>query len=158
MLKNAKLDGFFTNHSLRRSSTTRLFQAGVDKKIIKDFMGHRSDALDKYEVTSEEQRQNISKIIAGELPSKIANVALKPVEKPQEAQLEVIIKNSQSPQKVPMACVCKKEIMNCADRFESNRFDKGYNVYKAWHEDQDKVGNRIFRLNVVEHGQHLKPH
>ena len=45
LLKNAKLDGFFTNHSLRRSSATRLFQAGVDKKIIREITGHKSDAL-----------------------------------------------------------------------------------------------------------------
>ena len=45
LLKNAKLDVFFTNHSLRRSSATRLFQAGVDKKIIREITGHKSDAL-----------------------------------------------------------------------------------------------------------------
>ena len=30
MLKSAELDGFFTNHSLRCTGTSRLFQAGVD--------------------------------------------------------------------------------------------------------------------------------
>ena len=48
LLKSAKLDGYFTNHSLRRSGTMRLFQAGVDRKIIKEYTGHQSDALDKY--------------------------------------------------------------------------------------------------------------
>ena len=51
MLKNANLDGFFTNHSLHRSGTTRLFHAGIDKKIIREFTGHRSDAIDQYQVT-----------------------------------------------------------------------------------------------------------
>ena len=51
MLKNSKLDGYFTNHSLRRASTTHLFQAGVDRKLIKEFTGHVSDAIDKYQVT-----------------------------------------------------------------------------------------------------------
>ena len=36
MLGRANIDGYFTNHSLRRTSGTRLFQAGVDCKIIKE--------------------------------------------------------------------------------------------------------------------------
>ena len=66
MLKDAKLDGYFTNHSLRRSGTTRLFQAGVDRKVIKEFTGHSSDAVDSYQITSEGQRREISSILAGE--------------------------------------------------------------------------------------------
>ena len=62
MVKSVRLDGFFTNHSLRRSGTTRLFQAGVDRKIIKEFTGHSSDAVDNYQVTSEEQRHELSSI------------------------------------------------------------------------------------------------
>ena len=45
LLKEAKLDGFFTNHSLRRTGSTRLFQAGVDRKIVKEYTGHMSDAV-----------------------------------------------------------------------------------------------------------------
>ena len=40
LLKSVKLDGFFTKHSPRRSGTNRLFQGGVDKKLIKEFAGH----------------------------------------------------------------------------------------------------------------------
>ena len=65
MLANAKLDGYFTNHSLRHSGTTRLFNEGVDRKIIKEFTGHRSDAVDTYQITSDQQRENLSKIIGG---------------------------------------------------------------------------------------------
>ena len=65
MLKSAKLDGFFTNHSLRRTSTTRLFQAGVDRKLIKEFTGYCSDAVDQYQITSDTQRENMSKSIDG---------------------------------------------------------------------------------------------
>ena len=56
---------FFTNHSLRRSSATRLFQAVVDKKIIREITGHKSDTLDKYAVTSDAQKTEISRILAG---------------------------------------------------------------------------------------------
>ena len=64
--KRGNLEGFFTNHSLRRSRTTRLFQAGVDRKLIKEFMGHRSDAVDAYQVTLDTQRQMLSEVIAGD--------------------------------------------------------------------------------------------
>ena len=65
LLKNAKLDGFFTNHSLRRSGSTRLFTNGIDRKLVKEFTGHRSDAVDQYQITSDEQRQEMSEIIGG---------------------------------------------------------------------------------------------
>ena len=46
LTKNAKIEGFFTNHSLRQNGANRLFQAGVDCKLVKEFMGHSSDAID----------------------------------------------------------------------------------------------------------------
>ena len=63
LMEQAKIEGFFTNHSLRRSGGTRLFLAGVDRKIVKEVTGHLSDAVDKYQVTSEDQQKNLSKII-----------------------------------------------------------------------------------------------
>ena len=66
LLKDAKLDGYFTNHSLCRSSTTRLFQAGVDRKLVKDFTGHTSDVVDKYQITSDYQCQKMSVVQSGE--------------------------------------------------------------------------------------------
>ena len=65
LLKIAKLEGFFTNHSLRHSGTTRLFQQGVNKKLVKEFMGHVSDAVDQYQVTSDKQHEEMSNIIQG---------------------------------------------------------------------------------------------
>ena len=76
MLKDAKLDGYFTNHSLRSSGTTRLFQAGVDKKLIKEFTGHSSDAGDNDQVTSDQQRCEISAIIAGNITDQTNSVTI----------------------------------------------------------------------------------
>ena len=56
------MDGFLTNHSLRRTSTSRLFQAGIDRKLVKEYSGYRSD---QYQFTSEEQKETISKVLAG---------------------------------------------------------------------------------------------
>ena len=64
MLSSAEIDGYFTNHSLRRSGCTRLFQAGIDRKIVKEISGHRSDAVDKYQITSDIQKQQVSNVIS----------------------------------------------------------------------------------------------
>jgi hypothetical protein len=47
-----------TNHSLRATGATRLFQSKVPEKIVQKTTGHRSlEALRKYEHTSSEQHQ-----------------------------------------------------------------------------------------------------
>ena len=99
LLKDSKLDGFFTNHSLRRTSTTRLFRKGVDRKLIKEFTGHTSDAIDQYQITSDEQRKDMSRIISGEHGQNTGkNVESKP------SQLEVKVKNTSSG--LNMECTC----------------------------------------------------
>ena len=42
------LTGRFTNHSLRVSAVTRLYQCGHDEQMIKLFMGHKSDSVQYY--------------------------------------------------------------------------------------------------------------
>lgn len=44
VFEEADIGGHFTNHSLRRTKVTRLFQAGIDKESVKTQTGHRSDA------------------------------------------------------------------------------------------------------------------
>ena len=65
LMKEADIQGYFTNHSARRTGGTRLFQAGVDRKLVKEATGHTSDAVDKYQITSDQQRREMSKILAG---------------------------------------------------------------------------------------------
>ena len=64
MLGEANIEGYFMNHSLRRTWCTRLFQAGIDRKIVKEVSGQTSDAIDKYQLTSETQKVNVSKVLA----------------------------------------------------------------------------------------------
>ena len=42
ILKQAGVSGFFTNHSLRATSVTRLFDAGLDEQLIMARTGHSS--------------------------------------------------------------------------------------------------------------------
>ena len=65
IMEKGDILGFFTNHSLRRSAGTRLFRAGVDRKLVKEVTGHKSDAVDNYQITGHDQRKVISKIVQG---------------------------------------------------------------------------------------------
>ena len=49
-----------TNHSLRATGASALFNAGV---LIRDVMGHRSSALHLYERPTIEQKQSVSKVL-----------------------------------------------------------------------------------------------
>lgn len=54
-----------TNHSLRATGATELYDAGVPEKIIKECTGHRStDGLRVYERTSQKQHQTVSHILS----------------------------------------------------------------------------------------------
>ncbi len=53
-----------TNHSLRATGATRLFESNVPEKLIQERTGHRTtDALRKYERTSMAQEKAVSKIL-----------------------------------------------------------------------------------------------
>ncbi len=55
--------GHFTNHSLRATAATRLYAAGVDEQLITEKTGHRSTAVRTYKRTSDEQQEEVSKIL-----------------------------------------------------------------------------------------------
>ena len=67
LMEEAGYEGFFSGHSLRCSGGTRLFQAGVQRKLVKEVTGHTSDAIDKYQVTSDSQRAVMNDILQGNL-------------------------------------------------------------------------------------------
>ena len=70
MCQIAGITGFKTNHSLRVTTATRLFQAGVDEQLIMKRTGHRSvDGVRKYKQISEEQNENLSEILNQERKS-----------------------------------------------------------------------------------------
>ena len=96
LLKDAKLDGYFTNHSLRRTGTTHLFQAGVDRKIIKEYTGHVSDAVDKYQATSHAQREHVSKVLSGNFDDKVVNIDAEKDTKETNRDIEVNVCSGKS--------------------------------------------------------------
>ena len=64
MFKSAGLEEK-TNHSLRSTASTALFEAGVPEKVIQNATGHRSlKALRIYERVSKEQEENVSRVLS----------------------------------------------------------------------------------------------
>jgi len=66
MMSEAGVEGYYTNHSLRATAVSRLFQNDVDDKLIKGVTGHRSVALQGYKRETEEQLLKVSKIVQGQ--------------------------------------------------------------------------------------------
>ena len=65
MCKAAGIGGFKTNHSLRATAATRLYQAGLDEQLIMETTGHqRLDGVRNYKRTSVEQQQVVSDILS----------------------------------------------------------------------------------------------
>ena len=71
--KAAGIQGFKTNHSLRVTSATRLFQAGIDEQLIMERTGHHStDGIRTYKRSSAEQQKAISDILSRSKKPKVA--------------------------------------------------------------------------------------
>ena len=63
MCQEAGVAGKKTNHSLRATGASQLFQANVPEKIIQQRTGHRSlEALRQYERTTSEQHQAVTQV------------------------------------------------------------------------------------------------
>ena len=133
LLSDAKIDGYFTNHSLRRSGGTRLFQAGVERKLVKEVTGHCSDAVDCYQITSDQQRENISKIIAGEI---VENHDVSVDEVPKESLKEARVEKVEN---LLPACHC--------DCNKKNYINVG-NVVNELISRNMKTGKTIIKLEI----------
>ena len=66
LCKKAGIPGFYSNHSLRSTSCTRMYDCGVDEQVIQEISGHRSLAVRSYKRTSDEKRRKATKSIFGE--------------------------------------------------------------------------------------------
>lgn len=74
--KLAGMSGFKTNHSLRVTAATRLYQSGVDEQLIMEKTGHRSlEGVRSYKRTSDEQRESISDILSNRKVPRMDTVA-----------------------------------------------------------------------------------
>ena len=66
LCKSAGIIGYRTNHSLRATTATRLYQAGVDEQLVMERTGHQSlDGVRSYKRTSTVQQESLSNILNG---------------------------------------------------------------------------------------------
>lgn len=65
LCKNAGLPGYRTNHSLRASAATRMFDQQVDEQLICEITGHRSNAVRNYKRTSETLKRKVNAVVQG---------------------------------------------------------------------------------------------
>ena len=64
MCKQADIQGYFTNHSLRTTAATRLYHAGIDEQLVMERTGHRSvEGIRNYKRTSKQQCETISDVL-----------------------------------------------------------------------------------------------
>ena len=74
----------------------------MDRKLVKEVTGHRSDAIDCYQITSDEQRQKLSEIIA------CSNTENVPNKEETLTKATEISKESDLPNKNACTCTCSK--------------------------------------------------
>ena len=61
---NAGITGFRSNHSLRATTATRLYQGNVDEQLIMERTGHRSlKGVREYKRTSDKQKEHLSDLL-----------------------------------------------------------------------------------------------
>ncbi len=58
--------GHFTNHSLHVLAATRMYSEGVDKQVLKECTGHKSDAVRAYKKTPESLLKSAEKAAIGD--------------------------------------------------------------------------------------------
>ena len=59
----AGIDGYFTNHSLRHTTATRLFDKDVDKQLIQEQTGHNSFAICHYKRPNLHLKEHMSDLL-----------------------------------------------------------------------------------------------
>ena len=60
LCSEAELKGYYTNHSLRATSATRMYNANIQEQVIQEVTGHRSLAVRGYKKTSISQKRQAS--------------------------------------------------------------------------------------------------
>ena len=64
MMDAAGIEGYFRNHSTRKSTCTCLFQKGVDPQLIKEQTGHKSEAIMRYKKSNLAMKKQVSDMLS----------------------------------------------------------------------------------------------
>ena len=63
LFKSTGIDGYYTNHSLKATAATHLFEAGVDEQLIMQRTGHSSTAVRPYKRIGEKLQPLTSDVL-----------------------------------------------------------------------------------------------
>ena len=87
MCEQAGIEGKFTNHSLRASGATTLFQSDTPEKVIQEFTGHRSvKALRQYEKVATKQKEATCNILTGGTATSSFSTEVEKLQHPQVSE------------------------------------------------------------------------
>ena len=81
--------GHFTNHSLRVSAVTRMYSEGVDEQVLKERMGHCSDAVRTYKKTPKNLLCQAEKAAISDMSKSLKRPVLCTVSTPPESHVKV---------------------------------------------------------------------
>ena len=66
ILAKAGFEGYYTNHSLRRSCATKLYDNDISEQVIQETTGHQSDeGVRAYKCTSSAMTRKMSAVLHG---------------------------------------------------------------------------------------------
>ena len=86
--KHAGMEGKVTNHSLRATAASHLYQSNIDEQLVMECTGHCSNCVHGYKRTSSAQLKGVSDVLYGK-PEALGVVAL-----PQVVNVENCIDKS----------------------------------------------------------------
>ena len=79
MSQNAKIDGKFTNHSVRRTMISNLLHSGVHPNLVAQLSGHKSvQSLQNYHTASLDQQKGMCNILTGASSSMSKSIENRP--------------------------------------------------------------------------------
>lgn len=88
LCKSAGIEGFKTNHSLRATAATRLYELGVDEQMVMERTGHRSlEGVRSYKRTTSKQQQDVSDLLSNKIVEKPTNQQLQMPPHHQQQQM-----------------------------------------------------------------------
>lgn len=66
LMQRAGVQGMFSNHSLRATTASRLFDNNVDEQLICEQTGHSGNAVRRYKHSTLQMKESVSAILAGD--------------------------------------------------------------------------------------------
>ncbi len=89
MCEAGGLGGKCSNHSLRSTAATHLYQSGVEEQQIANLTGHCSVAVRNYKRTSVEQKKQLSDLLYNNKKPKMCTAVCSEEVKPEEPEMPV---------------------------------------------------------------------